>query len=121
MNVNAINFKDKFSKIDQHWSPRIIAQMNNYHFKLAKIEGEFIWHSHPETDEVFIVINGDLQILFRDQVLELESGEMCVVPAGTEHKPVAEHECEILLIEPEGTTNTGDAGGEHTQLEQLWI
>ncbi|MGD2162267.1 MAG: cupin domain-containing protein [Anaerolineales bacterium] len=121
MDIKVINFKQKFALIEEQWSPRIISQMNDYHFKLARIQGEFIWHSHPETDEVFIVIEGEMQIYFRDQEVKLSRGEMCVVPASVEHKPVAEHECQILLIEPAGTLNTGDAGGERTKSEEVWI
>jgi mannose-6-phosphate isomerase-like protein (cupin superfamily) len=121
MKIEAIKFEDKFSLFDEQWAPRIIAQMNNYHFKLAKIQGEFIWHSHSETDEVFIVIKGGLRIEFRDFHLPLSEGEMCVVPRGVEHKPVAEGECHIMLIEPTGTVNTGDAGGERTKMEEIWV
>jgi mannose-6-phosphate isomerase-like protein (cupin superfamily) len=121
MQIEVINFAEKFARFDEQWSPRIIAQMNAYLFKLARIEGEFIWHSHPETDEVFIVLNGRMQILFRDQNIELKAGELCVVPAGVEHKPVAAQECQILLIEPAGTLNTGDAGGERTVSDEIWI
>lgn len=121
MDIHAINFIEKFTHFDELWSPRIIAQMNDYHFKLARIEGEFIWHSHPETDEVFLVIAGKMRIEFRNQIVQLQTGEMCVVPAGIEHKPVAEEECQILLIEPVGTVNTGDAGGELTKTDETWI
>ena len=118
---SVINFTEKFDLISEHWSPKIIAQMNDYHFKIAKIQGEFIWHSHPETDEVFIVIHGKMRIELRDQAVNLETGEMFVVPKGVEHKPVAEGECQILLIEPAGTVNTGDAGGERTVTQTEWI
>ena len=121
MDIKAINFTDKLSSFDEHWSPRIIAQMNDYHFKLAKIQGEFIWHIHPETDEVFIILKGDMRIEFRGFHTELAEGEMCVVPRGIEHKPVAQDECQIMLIEPAGTLNTGDAGGELTVTEEIWI
>ena len=121
MDIQAINLADKLSLFDEHWAPRIIAQMNDYHFKLAKIQGEFIWHSHPETDEVFIVLRGDMRIEFRDFHTELSEGEMCVVPRGIEHKPVAQDVCQIMLIEPAGTLNTGDAGGERTKMEEIWI
>ena len=116
-----INFPDKFSQFNDLWSPRIIAQMNDYHFKLAKIKGEFVWHSHPETDEVFIIISGSMNIQLRDGSVKLKAGEMYVVPQGVEHKPTAEGECHILLIEPAGTLNTGDAGGEMTRQDQVWI
>lgn len=121
MDIRAINLADKLSSFDEHWSPRIIAQMNDYHFKLAKIQGEFIWHSHPDTDEVFIVLKGDMRIEFRDFHTKLSEGEMCVVPRGIEHKPVAQDECQIMLIEPAGTLNTGDAGGERTVTGEIWI
>ena len=121
MQSSSINFTDKFSQFSDLWSPRIIAQMNDYHLKLAKIKGEFVWHSHPETDEVFIIISGSMDLHFRDGVIKLNTGEMYVVPTGVEHKPTAEGECCILLIEPAGTLNTGDSGGEMTRQEQVWI
>ena len=121
MKFKGINIKDKFTKFDEQWSPKIIAQMNDYHFKLAKIQGEFIWHSHPETDEVFIVIAGQMRLEFRDGYVELKEGEMFVAPKGVEHKPVAAQECQIMLIEPAGTINTGDAGGELTKPDKVWI
>jgi mannose-6-phosphate isomerase-like protein (cupin superfamily) len=121
MDIGAINLQDKFDLVNDRWSPRIIAQMNDYHFKLAKIQGEFIWHQHPETDEVFFVVKGEMRIEFRDQIIPLGEGELCVVPHGVEHKPVADQECHILLIEPVGTLNTGDVLDEHTQTEELWI
>jgi mannose-6-phosphate isomerase-like protein (cupin superfamily) len=118
---STINIRQKLDLIHEHWSPRIIAQLNDYHVKLAKIEGEFIWHSHPETDEAFWVIAGQMRILFRDGAVTLNEGELFVVPRGVEHKPVAEQECAILLLEPAGTVNTGDAGGELTVSETPWI
>src|SRR6185436_17091285 len=108
MTYQSVNVEEKLSKFSEHWSPKIIAQMNDYHFKLAKVQGEFIWHDHPETDEVFLVVQGILEIHFRDGKVSLNAGEMYVVPKGVEHKPVAESECHILLIEPAGTVNTGD-------------
>jgi mannose-6-phosphate isomerase-like protein (cupin superfamily) len=107
--------------ISEHWSPKIIAQMNDYHFKIARIQGEFIWHDHPETDEVFIVLKGQLQIQFRDGSVRLSENEMFVVPKGVEHKPVAEHECHILLVEPAGTINTGNVVDERTAPHDVWI
>jgi mannose-6-phosphate isomerase-like protein (cupin superfamily) len=119
--VTVINFNEKFAGFSEHWSPRIIAQMNDYHFKLVKLQGEFVWHSHAETDEVFIVLEGELTIAFRDGEVTLHPGEMVVVPHGVEHKPHAEHECKVLLVEPAGTVNTGDAGGEMTAPNDRWI
>jgi len=116
-----INFAEKFAQFSDLWSPKIVAQMNNYHFKLAKIKGGFVWHDHPETDEVFIVIKGSFVIQLRDGEVELNEGDMYVVPKGIEHKPAAEEECHILLIEPEGTINTGETGGELTAKNDVWL
>ncbi len=95
--------------------------MNDYQFKLAKIQGEFVWHSHADTDEVFIVIDGCLDIEFRDGKVTLQTGEMFVVPKGVEHKPVAQNECQIMLVEPAGTVNTGEAGGDLTAENDCWV
>ena len=116
-----INLKEKFSKFTKHWSPRIIAEMNDYQFKIAKIKGEFIWHDHKDTDETFIVIEGTMCIKFRDGIVELSEGEMCVVPKGVEHKTYAEDECNIMLVEPIGVINTGDAGGKLTANNGVWV
>ena len=116
-----INIAEKFKLFSDHWSPKVIAEMNDYQFKLAKVEGEFIWHAHEESDETFIVIDGELTIKFRDKSVHLNKGEMCVVPKGIEHKPVAENECQIMLIETKGVVNTGDAGGEKTAENNVWI
>jgi mannose-6-phosphate isomerase-like protein (cupin superfamily) len=117
----AINLSEKLSTIDALWTPKIVAQMNDYFIKLVRIEDEFVWHSHPETDELFLVIEGRMRINFRDGVVELKQGEMVVVPSGVEHKPFAEQECKILLIEPVATVNTGDAGGDRTVADLEWI
>lgn len=121
MDYQPINIQEKFSKFSGHWSPRIIAQLNDYHFKIAKVQGEFVWHDHQETDEMFFVVKGQLEIHFRDGVVTLSEGEMFVVPRGVEHKPVAEHECHILLIEPAGTVNTGGVVDEKTITNTEWI
>ena len=121
MDYQAINLKDKLEKFSEQWSPKIIAQMNDYHFKIVKVQGEFIWHDHPETDEVFLVLNGQLEILLRDGRVHLNEGDMFVVPKGVEHKPVAEQECHILLVEPAGTVNTGDIISERTAANDVWI
>ncbi len=121
MKFDAINFKDKFAKFSEHWSPRVVAEMNDYQFKLVKVEGEFVWHDHPDTDEVFIVIEGTLDIEFRDNVVSLNSGEMFVIPKGVEHKPVANNECKIMIVEPKGVINTGDAAGELTAPNDVWV
>jgi mannose-6-phosphate isomerase-like protein (cupin superfamily) len=121
MKYTAINFDEKFSRIPELWSPRVVAQMNDYQFRLARIKGEFIWHTHPDTDEVFIIIDGALVIEFRDGRVSLEKGEMFVVPKGVEHKPVAENECRILLVEPQDTVNTGDEVNERTAQNNVWV
>lgn len=121
MNYQPINLADKLSLFSEHWLPKNIAQMNDYHFKIAKVQGEFIWHDHPETDEVFLVLHGQLEIQFRDGSVKLNEGEMFVVPKGVEHKPVAVQECHILLVEPAGTVNTGDVVDEKTAPNNVWI
>ena len=121
MDYQPINLKEKLSKFSEHWSPKIVAQMNDYHFKIAKVQGEFIWHDHPETDEVFLVLHGELEIQFRDGSVTLNEGEMYVVPKGVEHRPVAKQECHILLVEPAGTVNTGDVVDDMTAPNNVWI
>ena len=116
MNTQPINFEEKFSKFAEQWSPKIIAQLNDYHFKIARIEGEFVWHDHPQTDEVFIVLKGQLELQLREGSVILNEGELFVVPIGVEHKPVAKEECHILLVEPAGTINTGDVVNELSQI-----
>ena len=121
MEYKSINIQEKLSKFFDHWSPKIIAQMNDYHFKLVKLRGEFVWHKHPDTDEVFIALDGEMSVEFRDGKVELKAGEMFVVPKGAEHRSVAEKECKIMLVEPAGTLNTGDAGGNLTAKDNIWI
>ena len=117
----AVNLQEKLSKFSEQWSPKIIAQMNDYYLKLAKVQGEFVWHNHPETDEVFLVVKGKLDIHLPEGKVTLSEGELYVVPKGVEHRPVAEDECHILLIEPVGTVNTGDAVNERTAPNDVWI
>jgi mannose-6-phosphate isomerase-like protein (cupin superfamily) len=121
MTYIAINLQEKFALFSERWSPRVIAQMNDYQFKLVKIQGEFVWHSHPETDEVFIVFDGSMEIQFRDGKVTLSAGEMFVVPRGIEHMPYAASECKVMLAEPAGTVNTGDSGGDLTVENDVWI
>lgn len=121
MDYKPINFQEKLGKFSERWSPRIVAQLNDYHFKLAKLQGEFVWHKHDETDEAFLVLQGEMNIAFRDGQVRLSVGEMFVVPRGVEHKPIADEECSVLLVEPAGTVNTGDAGGELTADRALWV
>ena len=121
MNYQPINLQEKLSKFSEQWKPKNIAQMNDYHFKLAKVQGAFVWHDHPETDEVFLVLKGQLQIQLREGSVILNEGEMFVVPKGVEHKPIATEECHILLIEPVGTVNTGDVVNDRTAANDVWI
>ena len=118
--MDVVNLEDKFGRISEQWSPKILAQLNDYHVKAVKLQGEFVWHKHDETDELFLVTKGSLVIRFRDRDVTLGPGELVVVPKGVEHLPVAEEECEVLLIEPAGTPNTGDAGGART-VEPEWL
>jgi mannose-6-phosphate isomerase-like protein (cupin superfamily) len=121
MNIEGINIEEKFSKILNFWDPKIIARMNDVDIKLVKIQGDFVWHRHEHTDEVFIVMHGRMTIDFRDGSVALGEGELCVVPKDVEHKPRSDDPCHIMLIEPEGTVNTGDAGGEFTVEDDVWI
>jgi mannose-6-phosphate isomerase-like protein (cupin superfamily) len=121
MDYEPINLKDKLAKFSELFSPRVVARMNDYEFRLAKIEGDFVWHSHAETDEVFVVVEGEMRIDFRDGAVELKAGEMFVVPRGVEHKPFAARECAVMLVEPAGTINTGGAGGELTAENGVWV
>ena len=118
---SSINFKEKLSLFTEHWSPKVFAEMNDYQFKLVKIKGDFIWHNHKDTDETFIVLEGSLRIDFRVSSVTLNAGEMYVVPKGIEHKPYAEQEAKVLLIEPNDVVNTGDEVGEKTAENDVWI
>ena len=121
MRYAPINFRQKFALFDEHWRPKVVAEMNDYQFKIVKLQGDFIWHDHQDTDEAFIVLDGSLRIDFRDGAVQLSAGEMFVVPKGVEHKPYAEREVRLLLIEPRGILNTGNAGGERTAVNDVWI
>ncbi len=121
MRYEPINLDQKLGLIAEHWAPKVIAEMNDYQFKLVKIQGDFVWHDHKETDETFLVLDGTLRIDFRDGHVTLGAGEMFVVPRGVEHKPYAENEVELLLIEPRGVLNTGAEGGERTAENDVWI
>ena len=121
MDYKAINFAQKLSLIADQWQPRVVAEMNNYQFKLVKLQGDFVWHDHNDTDETFVVLDGKLRIDFRDGAVHIGPGEMFVVPKGVEHKPYAESEVKMLLIEPRGVLNTGDEGGERTAQNDVWV
>ena len=117
----AINLREKFGLFEEQWKPKVIAEMNETQFKLVKLEGEFVWHQHAETDETFFVIEGELRIDLRDGAVTIGPGEMFVVPKGVEHKPFAAREVKLMLIEPKGVVNTGDAGGEMTAKNDVWV
>ncbi|ESJ26804.1 cupin [Cupriavidus sp. HPC(L)] len=117
----AIDLIGKIGQIDGHWQPRVVAEMNDYQFKVVKLKGDFIWHTHADTDETFIVLDGELRIDLRDGAIVLRAGQMAVVPKGIEHKPFAAEEVKLLLIEPRGVRNTGEEGGERTVQNDQWI
>ena len=121
MKHKAINLKDKFSLFSDHWAPRVITELNDYQLKLVKLEGEFVWHSHADTDELFLCLEGSMSIHLRDGRVDLEAGELFVVPRGVEHKPEANAECSVLLIEPRGVVNTGEAESELRAPNDVWI
>jgi mannose-6-phosphate isomerase-like protein (cupin superfamily) len=116
-----IDLLGKIGQIDGHWLPHVVAEMNDYQFKVVKIEGDFVWHQHADTDETFVVLEGELRIDFRDGAVLVRAGEMAVVPKGVEHKPSAAKEVKMMLIEPRGVVNTGDVGGERTAPNDVWL
>ena len=119
--MSKVNFGEKLSKFSEQWTPKVIAEMNDYQFKLVKIEGEFVWHEHPDTDEAFIVIEGELEIDLPNQTVLNGEGEMFVVPKGVEHRPRAVTEAKIMLVEPRGVVNTGDIANEGSAPNDVWI
>ena len=121
MKYKSINLAEKFGLLTEQWAPRVIAEMNDYQFKVVKLEGDFVWHSHKETDETFLVLEGDLRIDFREGAVQIGAGELFIVPKGIEHKPYAAKEVKLILIEPRGVLNTGDAGGERTAKNDIWV
>jgi len=114
---NKINIKNKAENISEHWSPKIIGELNNQHVKLAKIKGEFIWHKHDNEDELFYVIDGSFEMHLRDRIIEIHKGEMIIIPKGIEHKPVAHSEATIMLFEPNTTINTGNQINDFTKFD----
>jgi mannose-6-phosphate isomerase-like protein (cupin superfamily) len=109
-----VNLAQKLGLFDEHWQPKIVARINDNDVRVVKVKGEFVWHKHDDTDDFFLVLQGHLTIQLRDRNVELDEGELFVVPAGVEHCPRADEEASVLLIEPAGTINTGDAGGPMT-------
>ena len=119
--MKKINFTHKFSKFNDRWSPKVIAEMNDYQFKLVKIKDDFIWHKHDDTDEVFIVLDGSIFIEFENETIQINQGEMIVVPKGVKHKPYANKEAKIMLVEPSGVVNTGDKEDKLTAPNDEWV
>ena len=119
--MKKINLKSKFQKFTDQWSPKVIEEMNDYQFKLVKIENDFTWHKHDNTDETFLVIEGKMGIEFEDQTVELSEGEMIVIPKGKKHKPYADKEAKIMIIEPKGVINTGDVTNDLTAKNDQWV
>lgn len=118
--VQKVNLSEKLARIQELWSPKVVAAVNDFHVKLVKLEGEFVWHFHEAEDELFLVLQGRLRMQFRDREIVVEAGELIVVPHGMEHRPVADEEAQVLLFEPKSTVNTGTAGGDRTR-EVEWI
>ena len=116
-----VNFNQKFSLFEEQWRPKVIAEMNNYQFKLARLEGEFVWHQHDDTDETFIVLEGELSIDLESGPIVLRVGEMLVIPKGMRHRPHATTEAKVLLVEPVGVVDTGDVESELTAPQNVWV
>ncbi|MDI9238676.1 cupin domain-containing protein [Lysobacter sp. LF1] len=119
--TGAVNLDEKLATFSECWSPRVVARMNDVEFKLVKMHGDFVWHSHADTDEVFLVVKGEMEIGFRDRNVLLREGEMFVIPRGVEHITRAREECHALIVEPRDVVNTGDAGGELTARNDVWV
>ncbi|MDQ8155094.1 MAG: cupin domain-containing protein [Gemmatimonadota bacterium] len=114
MSLDKVVLAEKFAQFSEHWSPRIVGDLNGQQVKLVKFQGTFVWHHHDHEDELFLVVEGTFDMHFRDRVVTLHAGELLIVPRGVEHRPVAAQEVAVLLFEPAGTLNTGSAGGERT-------
>jgi len=119
--MKKINLEEKFAMFNEHWTPKIISELNDYQIKIVKVEGDFVWHDHSNTDEFFFVIEGTLFIEFEGETMELNAGELYVVPKGVQHRPYALEECKVMLIEPRGVVNTGEAKSNLTASNDVWI
>ena len=119
--MDKVSLSQKFSLLDEHWTPKIVGELNGQHVKLVKIKGEFVWHKHDVEDELFMVIKGSMVIRLRDKDIQLDEGELYIVPKGIEHKPVAAEETQVLMFEPISTVNTGDAESDLTVRNLDWI
>ena len=116
-----LNLAEKLATVSEHWSPRVVAELNDIQFKLVKFQGEFVWHRHEDTDEAFLVLSGEMEVAFRERTMTVRAGEMIVVPRGAEHVTRASAECHALVVEPRGVVNTGTAGGERTAPNDVWV
>jgi len=121
MEIRVVNLEKKAGLINELHKYKLVAELNDYQFKLVKAKREFIWHCHEETDEMFFIVEGRMKLAFRNEIFELKKGELIVVPKGVEHKPICDTECTVMLVEPKGTINTGNAGGDLTDTELEWI
>ncbi len=121
MKPRSINLEEKLRLFTEHWTPKIIGELNDYQIKVAKFLGDFVWHRHDNTDELFLCLSGKMKIELRDGAVELSEGELYIVPKGVEHKPGATEECHVLLIEPRGVVNTGNTKSELTAPGDTWI
>ena len=119
--MKKINLEEKFAMFNEHWTPKIISELNDYQIKIVKVEGDFVWHDHSNTDEFFLVIEGTLFIEFEGETMELNAGELYVVPKGVQHRPYAFEECKVMLIEPRGIVNTGEEESDLTASNDVWI
>lgn len=117
--IKKVSLSDKLSLFSDYWNPRVVGELNQQQVKLVKLKGEFVWHSHENEDELFFVLEGILKIEFRDKTVELKPNEFLIIPRGTEHRPVAEQEVSVMLFEPAGTLNTGNAAGSALTRENL--
>jgi len=119
--MKKVNLEEKFSLFNEHWTPKIISELNDYQIKIVKVEGDFVWHDHSDTDEFFLVIEGILFIEFESETMQLNEGELYVVPKGVKHRPFAKSECKVMLIEPRGVVNTGEEDSDLTASNDVWI
>ena len=119
--MQKVNLKEKLALFDAHWTPKIVGELNGQYIKVAKLQGEFVWHDHEAEDEMFLVIQGTLTLQFRDREIALREGEFCIVPRSVEHRPVAENEVHVMLFEPKATLHTGNVQSDKTVTEQEWI
>lgn len=121
MNLQKVNLQEKYNLFSEHWQPKVVGALNGQHVKLAKLQGEFVWHKHDHEDELFMVIKGSLDIEFRDKTITINEGELLIVPRGVEHRPVAVEEVHLMLFEPASTVNTGDQKNDKTVEELEWL